>query len=140
MDQELMVRGGAMVPMENGGFASVTWPLAVLSIEDGALFIRFSSRLVKRIASVLSAPFRSNLSEKNGTDWWTIKASEVDHVQLGHKSLIIKSANGDVRFVVMSNSQMPAISQALTRLGIQQEKTRTTVISQFGMSTNRRPK
>jgi hypothetical protein len=138
MSDELNVVGAAMVPMSNGGYCSVTWPLAVLTVNETGIAIKFRSSFVKRVVRLFSFMFGSGLSSDASTDWWASNASRIAVAQIGRRSIIFKSADGDVRFAVLSHVQMKPIAAAVSQLGVLQENVNTTVPSIFGMSSKRK--
>ena len=135
MSDELNIVGAAMVPMSSGGYCSVSWPLAILTVSDTGVSIRFRSSFVKRVVRLFSFIFGSGLSSDASTDWWATDASRIAVAQIGRRSVILKGADGDVRFAVLSHTQMDVIAAALNQLGVLQENVHTTVPSIFGMSS-----
>jgi hypothetical protein len=133
----LSVIGAAMVPMKNGGYCSVTWPLAVLTANDNEISIRFRSPFVKKLVRLFSSAFRSGVTADEDMTWWVLDRSKISVAKIGRRSVIFNSADGDVRFAVLSHLKMGEITAALQNLGIRQEHVLTTVPSIFGMSTER---
>jgi hypothetical protein len=129
-----------MVPMDNGGFLSVSWPLAVLTEQETSLNISFRSSMAKRLVSLLSASLRKSGSDKSKTDWLTVEASDVEVAEVGRRSIIFKTSYGDIRFAVMSHDNVELIRLVLNRLEIRQKATLSTIPSLFGMRTRERSK
>jgi len=137
MTIRFQVIGMASAPLPRWGWATVSWPLAVLDLDPSAATISFRWSWVKRLVLIISfnAKYGGNSSR---TLWWSARTEEMSLILLGNRSFIIKSSRkGDCRFVVNSRAAMGRIAEHLSAWGVPVKHVRSTYRATLGMRKSR---
>ena len=126
------VYGAAMIPLEDGGFATVTWPLAVFAYREGELHIDFRWAFLKRVVKGLSGTSDDRIEIGRSTDWWACAPADLSSVQVTRRRIVFKGRRGEARFSAMSHEALVPILTLLRDLQVETTEVSSTIPWMFG--------